>query len=316
MKTERHLPETPQRSGFLYHLVKYRILLVMLLPAVIYFIIFSYIPMAGGVVAFKTFDYSKGIFGSPWAGFKNFKYLFASGKAWMLTKNTFVYNISFICSALVLQVSCAVFLSEIRNKYTKKFFQSFLLLPYFISWVVVGLISYNLLNYEYGIVNRFLVFFGLEPVNFYTNPQYWKGILVFFNAWKGLGYGSVIYVAAISGMSQEMYEAAEIDGANIWQRVFHITLPNLKPTIITVFLLDVSRIFRGNFQMFYNLVGENGVLFKQTDVIDTYVFRALINSNELGMSSAAGLYQSVLCFVFIMLVNTIVKKIDPDSALF
>ena len=316
MMKERNVSLPTKQREFWYYLKKYRVLLLMLLPAVVYFIVLSYIPMAGGIVAFKRFDYSKGIFGSPWAGFKNFRYLFASGKAWMLTKNTFVYNLLFIFSALVLQVSCAVLLSEIQNRYVKKIFQSFLLLPYFISWVVVGLISYNLLNYEYGIVNRFLMTIGLEPVNFYSNPQCWKVILVFFNAWKGLGYGSVIYVAAISGMSQEMYEAAEIDGANIWQRITHITLPNLRPTIITVLLLDVSRIFRGNFQMFYNLVGENGVLFKQTDVIDTYVFRALINSNELGMSSAAGLYQSVLCFVFIMIVNTVVKKIDPDSALF
>lgn len=303
-------------KDFLRLLRRYRILLLMLMPAIVYFIIFSYVPMAGAVVAFKTYDYSSGIFGSDWVGLRNFEFLFTSGKAWMLTKNTFLYNILFIAVNMIFQVLCALFLSEFSSRWGKKLLQSFIFLPYFVSWVVAGLMAYNLLNYEYGIVNRFLMALGFEKINFYTSPQYWKAILIFFNTWKSVGYGSVIYFAAISGMDQEMYEAAQIDGADIWKRTRYITLPGLKYSIVTVLLLDVSRVFRGNFQMFYNLVGENGLLFNETDIIDTYVFRALLNSNELGMSSAAGLYQSVLCFVFIMIVNMIVKRVDEDSALF
>lgn len=301
---------------FLKDIRQYRILLIMLLPAVIYYIVFSYVPMVGAIVAFKTYDYSKGIFGSNWVGLKNFKYLFSSGKAWMLTKNTFTYNLSFIIVSLVTQVICAIFISEFKYKVVKKTFQSVMFLPYFVSWVVVGLISYNLLNYDYGIANQIITAIGGKKINFYTTPNTWRVILVIFNTWKSVGYGSVIYIATISGISTEIYEAAEIDGADIWQRTLFITLPNMKASIITVLLLDVSKIFRGNFQLFYNLVGNNGMLFNSTDVIDTFVFRALINSNELGMSSAAGLFQSVLCFVFIIIVNAIVKKVDRENALF
>ena len=301
---------------FLKDIRQYRILLIMLLPAVIYYIVFSYVPMVGAIVAFKTYDYSKGIFGSNWVGLKNFKYLFSSGKAWMLTKNTFTYNLSFIIVSLVTQVICAIFISEFKYKVVKKTFQSVMFLPYFVSWVVVGLISYNLLNYDYGIANQIITTIGGKKINFYTTPNTWRVILVIFNTWKSVGYGSVIYIATISGISTEIYEAAEIDGADIWQRTLFITLPNMKASIITVLLLDVSKIFRGNFQLFYNLVGNNGMLFNSTDVIDTFVFRALINSNELGMSSAAGLFQSVLCFVFIIIVNAIVKKVDRENALF
>ena len=301
---------------FLKDIRQYRILLIMLLPAVIYYIVFSYVPMVGAIVAFKTYEYSKGIFGSNWVGLKNFKYLFSSGKAWMLTKNTFTYNLSFIIVSLVTQVICAIFISEFKYKVVKKTFQSVMFLPYFVSWVVVGLISYNLLNYDYGIANQIITTIGGKKINFYTTPNTWRVILVIFNTWKSVGYGSVIYIATISGISTEIYEAAEIDGADIWQRTLFITLPNMKASIITVLLLDVSKIFRGNFQLFYNLVGNNGMLFNSTDVIDTFVFRALINSNELGMSSAAGLFQSVLCFVFIIIVNAIVKKVDRENALF
>lgn len=303
-------------NTFLRQLKQYRLLLLMLLPALIYFILFHYVPMFGVVLAFKTYDFQAGILGSPWCGWKNFEFLFASGKALKLTWNTFAYNAAFIVVGTVLQIGVAVILSELSGRYFKKICQSFLFLPYFISWVVVGTMAYNLLNYRYGFINSFLTSMGFKAINFYTKPQLWKYIIVAFNTWKGLGYGSVLYLAAITGIDAEIYESAQIDGASLIQRITHITIPCLVPTIITLTLLNIGGIFRGNFQLFYNLVGQNGLLYNATDVIDTYVFRSLMAISDFGMTSAAGLFQSVLCFVTIMAVNGIVKKVDSDSALF
>jgi putative aldouronate transport system permease protein len=202
------------------------------------------------------------------------------------------------------------------GKIYKKAAQTLLLMPYFISWVVVNAILFNILNFEYGQLNAFLVQAGLEPVDVYGKPEVWKYILVILNTWKGMGYGSIVYLAAIMGIDREIYEAAEIDGASVFQQIRFITLPSLRPTIIILLLLAVGGIFRGNFDMFYQTIGNNGTLFNATDVIDTFVFRSLIQTREFGMSSAAGLYQSVLCFVILMLVNAAVRKVDPDYALF
>jgi putative aldouronate transport system permease protein len=202
------------------------------------------------------------------------------------------------------------------GKWFRKFTQTMLFLPYFISWVVVGAIAYNLFNYDVGTLNVMLKGLGLEPVDIYNTPSYWPVILVLVSAWKTLGYGSVMYLAAITGIDNEMYEAAEIDGANVFQRILHITLPNLFPTVIILVLLAVGNIFRGDFGMFYNMVGNNGLLFSSTDVIDTFVFRSLTTSNEIGLSAAAGFYQSVLGFATILLANYAVRKYDKDHALF
>jgi putative aldouronate transport system permease protein len=189
-------------------------------------------------------------------------------------------------------------------------------LPYFISWVVVGAVAYNLFNYEHGTLNTVLKSLHLQPLDIYTTASYWKYILVFFSAWKVVGYGTVFYMAAIMSIDRESYEAAEIDGANVFQRILHITLPALRPTIIILVLLAIGSIFRGDFGLFYQLVGSNGLLYQATDVIDTYVYRSLMVNNEIGMSSAMGFYQSVLCFVTIMLTNYLVRKTDRDNALF
>ena len=189
-------------------------------------------------------------------------------------------------------------------------------LPYFISWVVVSSICYNFLSSDYGVINNFLTAHGMEGIDFYNNPSYWPVILVLFSVWKGIGYGSVMYLAAIMGIDTSLYEAAEIDGANVFQRIFKITIPSLMPTLIILTLLSLGSVFRGNFDMFYNLIGSNGVLYNTTDVIDTFTFRALIQSNDFGMSAAAGLYQSVFCFITIILANLCVKKYDKDYALF
>ncbi|CDN42366.1 MULTISPECIES: sugar ABC transporter permease [unclassified Paenibacillus] len=304
------------RSGFLGDVLKYRTLLLMLLPGVLFFILFAYIPMAGIVLAFKQFNYAGGVFGSPWNGLDNFRFFFESGDAWRVTRNTALYNIAFIIVNNVLQIAAAILLFEAARPWFRKIFQTMLFLPYFISWVVVGAIAYNLFNYDYGTLNVVLKALGMQPLDVYNTASYWPLLLVLISAWKALGYGSVMYLAAITGMDREMYEAAEIDGANIFQRMLHITIPNLYPTVIILVLLAVGNIFRGDFGMFYNMVGNNGILFSSTDVIDTYVFRSLTTNNDIGMSSAAGFYQSILGFVTILLANYAVRRYDKDRALF
>lgn len=295
---------------------KNKVILFMLIPAVLYYFIFMYVPMAGIVIAFKRLDYAAGIFGSDWAGFDNFKFFFMSGQAFNVTKNTFLYNLAFIIVNTSLQITISIFLSEMRSKYMKKATQTLMLMPYFISWVVVGAFIYNIFNYEFGAFNTVLKSFGMEPMDVMGTVGAWKYILVFFSAWNGVGYGSIVYMAAITGIDKELYEASELDGANIFQQIWRITIPSIKPTIIIMILLNVGSIFRGNFSMFYQIIGNNGLLFNSTDVIDTFVFRSLMKTQEVGMASAAGLYQSVLCFAIIMITNGVIKRVDSDYALF
>lgn len=305
-----------QESSFTRALRKNRVLLMMLIPAFLYFFIFSYLPMSGAIVAFKSYNFREGIFGSPWVGFSNFEYFFKSGQAWTVTRNTILYNVGFIVVNTVLQMGLAIFISEIGGKYFKKVTQTAMFLPYFISWVVVGMIAYNFLNVDYGTVNTILNKLGMESINFYGTKWVWPIIITAFCAWKNVGYGTVLYLAAIMGIDQEIYEAAQIDGANIFQRIFKVTIPCLVPTLIILTLLSIGNIFRGDFQMFYQLVGNNGPLFPITYVIDTFTFRSLIQSGEVGMSAAAGLYQSIFCFITIIITNKIVKSYDKDYSLF
>ena len=305
-----------KRNSLKDKIYNYRYLLLMIMPAVIHVFIFSYIPMGGIILAFKSYDFNLGIFGSPWVGLENFKYFFMSGQAWNVTKNTVLYNLMFIIVGHIIQIIVALFLSELANRKLVKVFQTGIFLPYFISWVIVAGMMYGLISTDYGVINSLLKSFGIEPINFYATPGLWPWILLIANTWKGVGYGSVNYLATIKGIDTSIYEAAEIDGANIWQRIWHITLRELVPTMLTLLLLAMGGIFRGNFDMFYQLIGNNGNLQRMTDVIDTVTFRALMQTKDFGMSSATGLYQSVLCFVFIVTVNKIVNKIDSGSALF
>ena len=288
-----------------------KILLAMLLPALTYVIIFSYIPMTGIVLAFKKYNYVDGIY-----GFDNFKFLIVSNKLGPLTRNTLLYNIVFIFLGMLMAVAFAIMINELTNKVFKKIFQSFMFLPYFISWVVVQAIFQAIFGFEYGIFNHIIEFFGAERINFYASPDGWPVLLVFFKMWKMVGYDCIVYLAAVAGIDQGMYEAASIDGANIWQRIRHITLPSLIPTMVIMGLLAVGQIFRGDFGLFYQLVGNNAVILKAADILDTFIYRSLMQTNDYGMSSAAGLYQSCLCFITILIVNKIVKIIEPDYTLF
>lgn len=316
MKKEQAVTMPKKKNGFLNDVKRYRTMLLMLMPAMILVFIFSYIPMGGVILAFKQFRYDLGILGSPFVGLDNFKFFFQSGDAWNVTRNTVLYNLAFLVINTTLEVGFAIVLSEIVNRHVKKTLQSMIFLPYFISWVIVSAISYSLFNYENGGLNALLQMFGIEGVNVYAQPSWWKYIIVGFAAWKGVGYGMVVYLASIAGVDSSLMEAAQIDGANIFQRIRYVTIPWIKPTIITMSLLAIGKIFKGSLDLFYQLVGNNGALFDATDVIDTYVFRSLIMDGDIGKTAAVGFYQSLLCFVTIMIVNGIVKKIDPDYALF
>ncbi len=299
-----------------YDFKRNKALLVMILPVIAYLLIFAYAPMVGAVIAFKSYNFALGIFKSPWVGFNNFRFFFMSGKAWQVTKNTVLYNAAFIITQNVLEITVAIFLSEISGRYFKKFTQGAMFLPNFISWVVVGAIAYNLFSYDFGFINNMLISMGAQKLDVYTNASYWPYIFVFLSAWKHVGYGSIVYLAAITGISSEIYESAALDGANEWQKIFYITLPGIKSTFFVLLILAIGNIFRGNFDMFYQLVGNNGLLYNSTDVIDTYVFRSLLTTYEFGMSSAIGLYQSVLCFITLVGTNLIIRRLSPENALY
>lgn len=305
-----------KKHGFFYELKKNRALFLMAFPAMALVLIMSYLPMSGLVVAFKNYRFDLGVFGSDWCGFENFRYLFISGTGWNITRNTIVYNLINLITSQGLAILVAIIISELNGRVFKRVTQSVIFLPYFISWVIVGTFVFNIFNYESGVLNNVRASLGMEPVNVYSMPGVWPWIVCAFNAWKWVGYNSIIYIAAITNIDAECYEASDIDGANIFQKIWYITLPSMKPTIITMILLQVGRILRGDFEMFYQIVGNNGQLFDKTDVIDTYVFRSLLTNSNMGMTAAATLYQSVLCFVIIVVVNQIVKKVEADYALF
>lgn len=305
-----------KKDGFLYEFGRNRALFAMAAPAAVLVLVLQYFPMAGLVLAFKNYRFNLGIFGSPWYGFSNFRYLFQSGTGFRITRNTFLYNLANLLTSQALAVVVAVFISELPGKLYKRFCQSVIFLPYFISWVIVGTFVFNIFNYETGVMNGILKSLGAEPANVYSMPYAWPVIICVFNSWKWVGYNSIIFIAAITAIDPECFEAADIDGASIFQKIWYITFPSIKPTVIIVLLLHMGRILRGDFQMFYQIVGNNGQLYNATDVIDTYVFRSLVSNANLGMTAAATLYQSVLCFITIMAVNQIVKKIEADYSLF
>ena len=309
-------PKSGRIATFGRDLRRYAPMLVMLAPAVAFYIIFSYIPMTGIIVAFKEFNYRLGIYGSPWNGLTNYRFFFIGGSAWRVTRNTLLYNLAFIIYGNFMQLLVAISLSEMVHLRFKKVTQSIIFLPYFISWVLVGGFVFDIFNKDYGMWSNFVAKLGFARPDIYSSPESWPLLIVLIQCWKSVGYGSVIYLAAITSIDPSLNEAATIDGANAFQVVRYVTLPCLRPTIITLVLLSIGNIFKGDFQMFYQLTGDNGLLYRTTDVIDTYVTRSLLKNSDYGMAAAAGSYQSVLGFVFIMTFNTIVKKIEPDYALF
>ncbi len=304
------------KTPFMKVIKRHWLLLLMLLPSLLYVIIFSYVPMTGIILAFKRYQYNGGIYFSPWNGLNNFKALLISGKLGMVTRNTLLYNIAFILLGVVFEMGSAILLNELFSKVFKKVSQSLMFLPYFISWVVAGAIMYNIFNYEKGVFNHVVTMLGGTAFDLYNTPAAWPIVIIFLRIWKQTGYGSVVYLAAITGLDQEMFEAASIDGASAWQKIKYLTIPSLMPTMMILVLLGIGNIFRGDFGLFYQTVRSSALLQPTTDVIDTYVFRLLIDNGDIGVSAAASLYQSVLCFITIMISNALVKKANPDYALY
>ncbi|WP_336790292.1 ABC transporter permease [Paenibacillus sp. MMO-177] len=292
------------------------VLSLMALPMILFFLVFAYLPMTGVYYAFTHFDFELGLFKSPFVGLDNFQFLFHSGMLMKLVKNTVLYNLAFILAGNFMQMMCAILISQVPAKWFRKTSQSFIFLPYFISWVLVGAFGYMLFNSDNGVINSLLKQLHLPEYNFYMQQAPWKYIIVFFNVWKGLGYGMIIYLAAILAISDEYYEAARIDGANIYQQIRYITIPLLMPTFIMLVLFSLGGILRGQFDLFYQLIGNNGLLYNATDILDTYVYRSLTVNFDIGMGTAAGLFQSFFGFVLVMIVNFIVRRTREESALF
>ncbi|OMD58392.1 sugar ABC transporter permease [Paenibacillus odorifer] len=310
------LRTTRKKKGLLYELVHNRVMFLMLLPTLIFFLVNSYFPMVGIYYAFTQFDFNSSMFNSKFVGLQNFEFLWRSGTLVKLTMNTIGYNIAFIVLGNVLAIVCAILLSELNGKWFKKISQSVMFLPYFVSFVILSVIVYNLFNYDSGFLNTMLTQFGLDPVDVYSKPWAWIFLIIIFYLWKNLGYSMVIYLAAITGISDEYYEAAKIDGANIFQRIWYITVPMLKSTFVVLLLFALGSIMKGQFDLFYQLIGNNGLLYNTTDILDTYVYRSLKVTFDVGMATAAGVYQSLFGFVLIMTVNYIIRKINDDYALF
>lgn len=292
-------------------------LLLIALPGIIYLIINNYVPMAGLFLAFKDYNFMKGLFKSDWCGFNNFKFLFATKDAWIMTRNTILYNLAFIVIGTVFAIFIAILMCELGKRLRVKLFQAALLLPNLLSWVVIGFVAYAFLNADTGFINKTILNgIGKSPIAWYTYQAAWPLILIIVFLWKNAGYQSIIFMSSISGIDKSLYEAAALDGATKMQQIFRITLPLLKPTIITLTLMSVGRMFYSDFGLFYQVPQNSGALFNVTQTIDTYVYRGLMELNNIGMSAAAGFYQSIVGFILVLIANGVVRRLDADNALF
>lgn len=293
-------------------------LTALTLPVVILMGIFSYWPMFGVILAFKNFKVTKGIWGSEWIDplFKNFEFFFKSQDAFRVTRNTILLNLLFIAGCTICAVVFALLMFEVKKARHIKVYQTASILPSFLSWVAVSYIVYGLLETDKGIINQIIVWFGGEKISWYIKPEVWPVILLLVRIWHGVGLSSIIYYASLMGVDDEIYEAAEVDGASRFQRAIHISLPHLVSIVTIMVILDIGQIFRADFGLFYNVTRNVGALYPTTDVMDTYIFRALMDRGNIGMSSAASLIQSIVCFATIMITNAIVRKTSPENALF
>lgn len=289
---------------------------VMMAPGLLYLLVNNYGPISGLFIAFKQIDYTKGIFGSPWVGLKNFTYLFKTNAAFQITRNTILYNLTFIIAGTITGVATGIMLSELRHRAETKFFQTVLLLPYLLSWVICAYIGYAFLSKETGLLNGVLSSLGFSKIDWYNDTGKWPYILLFVNIWKGIGYSSIIYMSSIIGIDRSLYEAAMVDGATKWQQIRFITLPLLKSTMVMLIIMSVGRMFYSDFGLFYQMPMNSGALYSTTQTIDTYVYRALMQQNDVGMASAAGFYQSIVGFILVLTTNMVVRKVSPDDAMF
>ncbi len=300
----------------LSRLWKYKALLIMMLPLVIVQILNGYLPLFGLTIAFKNVDYSKGLFGSDWVGFQNFKFLFASSDIWHILGNTIVYNLIFIFLGMAMSVALAIMLNEIRSRFMAKMYQTFLILPYFLSMVVVSYIVYAFLSPQHGFVTKLMEMAGLPEKDWYSSPNDWRILLVVIKMWSSVGYNSIIYLAALAGMDTTVFEAGMMDGATKGQQIRYITLPMMSSVIIITLILSLGNIIKGDFGLFYQVPMNSPQLYPATDVIDTYVYRSLTQLGDIGMSSAVGFLQSVVGCLLVVLSNWVVKLVDSENAIF
>jgi putative aldouronate transport system permease protein len=303
-------------GGIIHELRRNKFMYLLAFPGMFWFIVFAYLPMGGIVIAFQDYQVMKGITGSKFIGLKNFEFFFRSSDWIKVVTNTLYLNILFIVIGTIAAVAIAIMVTEIGGNTFKKVTQSVMIFPNFLSWTVVSMFMTAFVATDGGFMNQILGVFGIAPITFLSSPQYWPAILVLLKIWHGAGFGSIIYMATIAGINPEIYESASMDGASRWQKIRFITLPLLKPTIILLTILAVGGIFNGDFGLIYAIIGRNPMLYPTTDVIDTYVFRALMDLGDLGMSAAIGFLQSFIGFVLVITVNAVAKKAAPDSAIF
>ncbi len=302
--------------GLLKELRKNWVLFLMLVPTFVYFLINSYLPMVGVYYAFTNFNFRDGLWASPFVGFKNFEFLF-KGDLVRLIRNTVLYNVAFILLGNLTQIFFAILVSQVLGKWFKKITQTLMFMPYFVSYVLLKVLVYNMFEYDYGVINSLITAWGGTKIDFYNTPAYWPMLIILFNLWKGVGYGMVVYLASIMGIDGELYEAARVDGANVFQQIRYITMPLLKPTFIILLLYSLGGIMRGQFELFYQMVGTNGILYRVTDIIDTYVYRITMTQPlSIGLGTAAGLYQSVFGLVVVVATNWLIKRKNEQYALF
>jgi len=312
---------TRRKGGHLKYIKKNWLLLCMLIPGLVVLLINNYLPMFGVVVAFKSFKISgngfiDSLIHSPWVGFRNFEFFIKTPDAWIITRNTVLYNLSFIILDLILAVPLAIAMSQIRQKRFAKFTQSVLFIPYFMSWVVVGYLVYSLINMDTGFINAVILKpLGITPVNWYATKKYWPYIIPISHVWKDLGYATVIYLAAVTAINGEYYEAASLEGAGKFRQAVRITVPELVPLMITLTLLAIGKIFNADFGLFYQVPQNSGIIYPVTNVIDVYVYNALKNTGNIGMSAAVGLYQSTVGFVLVVTTNWVIRRRSPENAL-
>lgn len=302
--------------GLMKEVQKNWVLFIMLVPTFVYFMINNYLPMVGVYYAFTNFNFRDGLWASPFIGMKNFDFLFKAD-LYRLTRNTILYNVVFIGIGNILQIIFAIFVNQVSKKWFKKTSQTLMFMPYFVSFVILKVLIYNIFEYQYGLINNIILSAGGDRIDFYNTPSYWPVLITLFYLWKNIGYGMVVYLATITGIDTELYEAARVDGANIFQQIWYITLPLVKPTFIILLLYALGSIMKGQFELFYQMVGNNGVLYNVTDIFDTYVYRITMTQPlSIGLGTAAGLYQSLFGFIIVMLTNIIVKRKNPEYALF
>lgn len=301
---------------FLKDVKNNKVLLAMTLPAVIYIIMFSYIPMFGIIIAFKDYNYRSGIFGSKWVGLKNFEFLFKSGDLYVILRNTIGYNIVFILLGIVLAVALAVLYDALGKSKLIKLNQTLSILPHFLSIVVIGYFVNSFINTDKGLINQFLTSMGKEQVNWYSEPKYWPYILTFVKMWMTIGWNSVIYFSTIKGFNSDYFEAACVDGATWWQRIRHITLPLLKPTIIVLLIMSIGGIMSSGIDLFYIIPRNSGALYSVTSTVDTYVYNGLLKSSNMGMTSATSVFQSVVGFILVVITNAVVRRVSPEDSMF